>query len=174
MAYLDNPSGLSLPTTQSLNLGQLNELKADSTQFKQLIVRLYQQLNQFALVINKKESGVYVSDTEVVTSKTFEYAPDETYPIYMKLIDIGALGAGVTTVAHNITPATNLFFTQIYGAASLYNANPLLSQYVSLPWVSAGGAANIEVIVNGTNIVITNNSGIAFTSSQIVLEYGKA
>src|SRR5574338_508502 len=35
------------------------------------------------------------------------------------------------------------------------------------------GATNIEIYVDNTNIVITNNSGVAFTDCYVVLEYVK-
>ena len=88
---------------------------------------------------------------------------------YRSVYNVGTLGAGATTVAHNLAITSTWTFTDIYGAASDTTGN----NYYPLPFASAAGATNIELRVDGTNIVITNNSGVTFSTCYVVLEYLK-
>ena len=165
-------TGSFVNTTQVWDLGQLQNVDITSPEFKELLVRLYQQINNIALVLNLKKSGYYILE-EFVTSALY-FNPNSTDPLmlrpeFRKTFNIGPLPGSVTTVAHNLA-ITNLWqFTHIYGVAS----DNIGFNYYPLPFASAAGATNIELRVDATNIIITNNSGIAFTSSVVVLEYLK-
>ncbi len=165
-------TGSFVTTTQIWDLGQLQNIDITSPEFKELLIRLYQQINNIAIVLNSKKSGYYIEE-EFVTSALY-FNPNSSDPLmlrpeFRKTFDIGPLPAGVTTFAHNLA-ITNLWqFTHIYGVAS----DNIGFNYYPLPFASAGGAANIELYIDATNIVITNNSGIAFTSCIVVAEYLK-
>jgi len=165
--------GSYVPTTNIWDVGRLYDIDVNTTEFKELLVRLYQNINLISTVLNTKATGYYINE-EFVSGKLF-FNPAATpndasqlRPGYIITINTGALGAGVTAVNHNI-PITNTFkFMFIYGAAS--NTGTLV--YYSLPFAGATGN-NIEVIVTSTQVVITNNSGVTFTDSQVTLEYCK-
>ena len=176
MPYIVEPKSISLPTTQAWNISGIQEADANSPEFKELIIRLYQYINSIALVLAKKESALYIEE-EFLTAQGY-YNPNmainvDLRPVYRLVVDTGALGAGANVIAHGLTTANTWHFVHIYGAANFWAAAAANRRYYSLPWVSAGGAANIEVMVDGTNITITNNSGIVFDDSSIVLEYVK-
>lgn len=165
-------TGQFIPTTSLFDVSQLYSVEITSPEFKELIVRLYQQVNNISLNTNNKVSGYYLQE-EFVTSANY-FNPNSTDPLqlrpqFRKTFNIGALPAGVTTVAHGLTIGATWIFTDIYGAAS----DNVGFNYYPLPFASAGGAANIELRVTAANIVITNNSGVAFTSCIVTLEYLK-
>jgi hypothetical protein len=176
-------TGQFIETTAVWDTAQLYETDVKSPEFKELLVRLYQRVNNIALALNNKDTGFYVQ-TEFNTGQNL--FPNPTPPagnyvgnqdinqrgIYRLVVNIGAVGAGVTTVAHGLTfPVPNIWsFVQIFGAAT----DTVGGNYYPLPWASAAGATNIELKVNNTNVVITNNSGINFTVCYVVLEYVKS
>jgi hypothetical protein len=176
MTYIPNQlsnTGLFIPTTYIFDLTQVAQVDIKSQEFKDLLVRLYQTVNSVALSLNIKDTGLYPLEEFVTGSRYFNPTspdPERLRIVFRRTFNTGAIGAGVTNVAHGLTIAATWTFTRIYGSAS-DNVGP---NYYPLPFASAGGAANIEVYVDGTNIVITNNSGVAFTSGYVVLEYLKS
>jgi len=174
MAYIPDQqmnTGSFVPTTNIWDVAPLHDVNVNSPEFKELLVRLYQNINNIALGLNTKSTGYYINE-EFVSSKLF-FNPISNDPLqlragFIKTIDTGALGAGVTAVNHNIT-VTNLFkWMFISGAATDTGA---LIGY-PLPFVGAAGN-NIEVSVTATQVLINNNSGVTFTDSQVTLEYCK-
>jgi hypothetical protein len=172
-----NSTGSFVASTSVWDVTQIGSTDVKSPEFKELLVRLYQNVNNIVIALNMKETGMYLQE-EFATSAVFFDPTTMNSQLnlraeFRKLINIGALGAGVTTVAHGLTIGSTWIFTDIYGAASLFDPVPANSNYYPLPWSSAAGATNIELKVNGTNVVITNNSGISFTSCYVILEYVK-
>lgn len=162
--------GVFVPTTTVWEIANIHDINVNSEEFKLLLVRLYQNLNQIALAINVKESAYY--DTQIfLTGQQFFSTtvndPTNLRYSFRQVINIGALGAGVTTVAHGLTITTSWTFTRIYGTATDTGGG----NYYPLPWASAAGATNIELKVDNTNVVITNNSGVTFTACIVVLEF---
>jgi len=85
------------------------------------------------------------------------------------VIDLGAVGAGSTTIAHGLTIGLTWQFTRIYGVVN----NTTTGNYYPIPWASAAGTTNIELRIDNTNVVITNNSGLVFTTCYVILEWLK-
>lgn len=165
-------TGQFIPTTAVFDVAQLYQIEVTSPEFKELLIRLYQQVNNIALNTNNKTSGYYLLEEFVTGSQYFNpNSPDplQLRPEFRKTFNIGALPAGVTTVAHNLAITNTWIFTDIYGAAS----DNVGFNYYPLGFPSAGGANNIELRVTAVNIIITNNSGINFTSCIVTLEYLK-
>lgn len=165
-------TGSYVQQTPIFDVSKLYEVEVNSPEFKELLVILAQQTNNISLVLNNKISGYYLLE-EFVTGANY-FNPNSTDPLQLKpefgkTFNIGALPAGVTNVAHNLTITNTWQFTNIYGTAN----DNVGSNYYPLPFASAGGATNIELRVNATNIVITNNSGINFTSCLVTLKYLK-
>lgn len=175
MAYIPDQqinTGQFVSTTSIFDVGRVAQVDVTSDEFKDLLVRLYQQVNNLAVSSNSKKSGYYIEE-EFLTSALY-FNPNSSDPLqlrpeFRKTFNIGALPAGVTNTAHNLTITNTWQFTHIYGAAS----DNVGFNYYPIPFASAGGAANIELRVDAVNIIITNNSGIAFTSCIITLEYLK-
>lgn len=164
-------TGSFVPTTNIWDVSQLYELDVNSAEFKELLVRLYQNVNTIAIVLNTKATGYYINE-EFVSGKLF-FNPNSNDPLllrpgFIKTINTGALGAGVTAVNHDIAVTNTFKWMFIYGAATDTNT------VVGYPLPFAGAAGNnIEVSVTATQVLINNNSGVTFTDSQVTLEYCK-
>jgi len=175
-------TGSFVPTTDIFDVSSIQNSDVNSQEFKEMLTRLFVQLyektNNTANVLNNKDTGFHLLEEFNTGSQLFSTTnnPLTRRPIYRLTVHTGALGAGVTTVAHGLTIGSTWSFVSIYGAASLYNANPALSRYYPVPFadVAGGGANNIELYADGTNVVINNNSGVVFTQSYIVLRYVKS
>lgn len=170
--------GSYVPTTNIWDIGDIEDIEINSPEFKELLVRLYQNVNLISTVLNTKSSGYYINE-QFVSGKLF-FNPaisalnvdanddEQLRPGYIMTVNTGPLGAGVTATNHNI-PVTNTFkWMFIYGAAT--DTGTLVGY--PLPFAGATGN-NIEVTVTATQVVINNNSGVTFTNSQVTLEYCK-
>lgn len=176
MAYIPDQqinTGSYVASTNVWDIGQLYQVEVGSPEFKELLVRLYQNVNNIALVLNTKTSGYNITQ-EFVSSKLF-YNPvaDPNDPLllrpgFIKSINTGALGAGITAVNHDITVTGTFQWMFISGAAT--DTGTLVGY--PLPFSGATGN-NIEVTVTATQVIINNNSGVTFTHSQVTLEYCK-
>lgn len=174
MAYIPDQqinTGSFVPTTNVWDISRLYDVEVGSPEFKELLVRLYQNVNTIAIVLNAKCSGYYINE-EFVNGKLYFNPNDnnslELRPGFQKSINTGALGAGVTAVNHGITVTNTLKWMFMSGAATNTGTG------VGYP-ITFGGAANNNIGVNttSTQIIINNNSGITFTDSQVTLEYVK-
>jgi len=174
MAYIQDQqanTGSFLPTTSIFDLGVVQDTAVNSPEFKELLVQLYQNVNNIVLALNSKESGFYLNEefvTGSVISNPTLTSPLDTIPVFRKVIYTGALGAGVTNTNHNLSVTSTWKWLSIYGAAT--NSTSLLGY--PLPFSSAAGN-NIEVTVTSTQVVINNTSGVTFTDSKVILHYTK-
>lgn len=174
MAYIPDQqidTGSYVPTTNVWDVARLYEVEVNSPEFKELLVRLYQNVNNIAIVLNTKATGYYLNE-EFVSGKLFfnpvSNDPLELRPGYLMAVNTGPLGAGVTTINHGIAVTDTFHWMFIYGAAT--NTTTLVGY--PLPFASATNN-NIEVSVTATQVLINNNSGVTFTDSQVTLEYCK-
>jgi hypothetical protein len=162
--------GSFIPTTSIIEVSHLYDAEIGSPEFKDLLAQLATTVNNIALVLNTKDSAFYLTE-EFVNGHVY-FNPTATSPLdlrpgFRKLINLGALGAGIKNVAHGLTPTATWKFVKINGAAS----NSATTTYVPLPF--AGIAGNITIQVGAANITVTNNSGLTFDTAYIVLEYLK-
>jgi hypothetical protein len=163
-------TGTFLPTTQVWDI--IGDEDLSNSQIKELIVRLYQNLNTMALATNNKDTGVY-DTVDFVTGSTFFPNPAGSTQInrqvIRKVVNFGALpNTGTKTVAHNITVTAGVTFTRIYGCAS----DTTGFNYIPLPFASTVLANSVQLSVNNTNVVITTGSNRSnFGTTYVVLEY---
>jgi len=178
MATRTSYSGSFVPTTDVWDVSELQGLDVTSDKFKEILVRLYLNLNRTSLVINSKDTGYYVPVTSYVNGQLFFPNPalnstTSTAPtyrqVYRLLINFGALpNTGTKSVAHGLTVNSSYTFTRIYGCASDTSG----FNYIPLPYASPTLANNIELSVNGTNVTVTTGSNRSnFTVCYIILEY---
>ena len=149
-----------------------------SPEFKELLVRLYQNIGSISQVINNKDTGVY-NTSEFLCGQIFfpnlnpiAGQPNEFRQVYRKVINFGTLPNTATkTMAHGIAITPGLFFTRIYGTTK----DPVANRWLPLPFTSPGALASaIELWIDGANItVITGSDRTAYTQTYIVLEYLK-
>jgi len=170
--------GAFIPTTQLWDVTEIYEKNVGNEDLKELLVRLYQNLNRMALSLNVKDSAYY-DVQEFITGQQFFPLPGLNssgvrVPDYRqtlrKVIDFGTLpNAGTTNVAHGIYCDANTIFTRIYGVAT----DPTGAySYLPLPYSSNTLINNIELSVTGANISITTGiNRAAYTVCYIVVEW---
>ena len=169
--------GSFIPTTQVWDVNEIYSTEVTSPAFKELLVRLYQNINAQSLSLNSKDAGYYHTN-EFVNGQLFFPNPaltsaSTTTPtmrqVIRKVINFGALpNAGTTDVAHGLTLTDSYTFTRIYGAASDTTGH----NYIPLPYSSPVLVDNIELLVDGTNVtIITGSDRSNFDVTYVVLEY---
>jgi len=178
---IDTRYGAFVPTTESFEIEDLDSIDINSPEFKDFLVRLRQILNNSAMILNIKDTGIYDPEEFVCGQIWF---PDPALTSYTarkpterqvlrKVINFGALpNAGTKNVAHGITfPAPNTYsFTRVYGAAT----DPTGGSYLPLPFAAITDNNNIELSVDNTNVIVTTGiNRAAWTTSYVVLEYIK-
>jgi hypothetical protein len=169
-------TGVFVPSTYIWDVAQVSSLK-ENPDLQELLVRMYQNINQITLALNVKDSGIYAL-SEFVNGQLLFPNPNNNsstavYPaqrqILRKVINFGALpNAGTKSVAHGIICTSATLFTRIYGAAS----DTTGFNYIPLPYASPTLVNNIELKVDGTNVtVITGIDRTNFNMCLIILEY---
>lgn len=152
-------TGSFVQTTQVWDLEDINQQT-----LPELVVRLHQQINNIANVLNTKTTALYLEEEFNNGSQWFNpnsTSPLERRPGFQKVIVFGAVGAGANTQAHNITISGTFTFTRISGAANNHTT----------PISYALPNSNIQLHVTSTDVVITNSSGVTFDNAYVVLEY---
>lgn len=169
--------GSFVPTTNIWDVDQLYAVDVTSPEFKELLVRLYQNINLMAVVLNSKDSGYYATQ-EFVSGQLFfsniaansiaSNANDFRQGLRI-VVNFGALpDTAAKSVAHGIVFSSSTRFTRIYATAT----NPAAPAGIPIPYASPALANNIELSVDATNVTITTGSNrTAFTSCMVILEY---
>ena len=166
-----------IPTTQIWDVEEIKKMDPSSSDFKELVTRMYQLLNQMAIGVNNREIAIYGTD-EIPSGQTYFPNPQNGVTIdataaprgtYRKTFNFGALpNSGTTSLAHGITMTSGVTITRLYGAAS----NTTGYSYIPIPYVSAAG--NVSLLANSTNIVITTTGNFSsYAITYIVIEYMK-
>lgn len=171
--------GLFVPTTNVWDVSEIYSTDVTSPEFKELLVRLYQNLNNISLALNLKDSGYY-TETEFVTGQAFFPNPSlssttpatPTFrPTFRQVINFGSLPDDATTsVPHNIAITNNFTFTRIYGTAN----DTTGLEYIPLPYASDVEEDIIQLNVDSTNVNITTaGNRTNFDTTYVVVEYIK-
>lgn len=169
MSFLNNQisnQGMFVPEVVIYDVRTITSLDVSSSEFKLLIVRLSQSVNNISINLNKKEIGLYPLE-EIVTGSLYYQlpAPHTTglRTVFRWTYSIGAItGAGVA-FNHNLPLANTWEFKVISGMAN----DNVGFNYYPIPMTG------LTIRVNLTQVVITNTTGINFTSGSVVLEYMK-
>lgn len=147
---------------------------------REFFIRMYQNLNLMANVLNVKETGQFPTQFETVNGQQYFSNPANTSatnakaierPVYRTTVNFGALpNAGLKSVAHGIPFTAAFSATRIYGAAS----DTTGLTYIPLPFASPVLNENIKLDVDAVNVNVT--TGINRTNYNlcyIVIEYLK-
>lgn len=168
-------TGLYIGTTQVWDVARLYEIEVTSPEFKELLVRLYQQINKIATALNLKDTGIYF-DQEIVNGQLFFPTDIADFSsgrmCYRTLVITGQLPvAGTISIPHNINVTAQTQWTRIYGAAT----KPTVAYSgIPLPYASPTLNQNISLNVDATNVNITTAIDYsAYTISYVILEYLK-
>lgn len=174
---IDTLTGALVPTTNIWDVQQLYELDVESPEFKELLVRLYQNINQISLLLNVKDTGYYSNSIFMCGQNWFpnpaltsaSSTQPDFRPVFRVVVNFGTLpNAGAKTVAHGLTVNTSTSFTRIYATAT----DPVGFNYIPIPYASPTAANNIEISIDANNVTITTGSNRTnFTTCYVVLEY---
>lgn len=170
--------GTTLPPTYVWDVQQINDLDI-SNNFKELLVRLYQNLNNISLVINTKESSYYTITGHFLNGQKWFANPNNSFGtspyvapqlrdgIRVTLIDIPLPNTATVSVPHGITctPQTRIFLKY----ADAYNSTG--TSFLTLPYASAVAANVIELSTDNINVNITTNSNRTDYKAIVVLDY---
>ena len=168
-----NNSGSFIPTNFIWDVSQIYSTDINSDAFKDLLVKLYQNINLMAMNINIKDSAFYDTN-EFVNGQTFYSDPNTNSSsnksssrrqVFRKVVNFGSLpDTSLKSVAHDITVTTAYTFTRIYGTSS-DTSNRV---YIPVP------NSDISLTVDFTNVNITTSSNLtSFGTTYVVLEYIK-
>lgn len=182
---LQSNVGSFVGTTNVWDVQQIRSVEVTSPEFKELLVRLYQNINNIVLALNIKDVGYY-SIPEFLNGQLFfpnptlalDNAQSHAYrQVFRTVVNFGALpNTGAKSVAHNIDISTvlptNFSFTRIYGAASNGTTQ---SSFIPLPFSSPTLNQNIKLEVTNTNVVVTTATDYSsYTTCYVVVEYIKS
>lgn len=179
---MSNPNqvGAFIPSSEIWDVSQIYQTDVTSPEFKELLVRMYQNLNRMALLLNVKETGYYDTVGSLVdgnlwfplpglnstSSRNPAYRQEER--VVLNFPDTGggfALPAVSTvTLAHNITTNKGTIFVDLWGMATDTTG---LNYYP----INYAGAATISAFANATVVSITNNTAINFDICYVVIAY---
>ncbi len=174
------PNSVYVETTSVYDTNEIQNLTA-TQEMKDLLVRLYQNLNLMANALNQKETGYYDNSQEFVISSTFfpppldsstTALPPAPRPIYRTTVNFGALpNAGAKSVAHNIAPTVGFTITKLNGYAS----DTTGLTYLPIPYANVAALANqIQLDMDVTNVTITTGSNRTnYNVCYVVIEYVK-
>ncbi len=161
--------GLFVPTTDVWDQASISQMDVNSEEFRLLLIRLYQNISNISNVLNLKESALY-DLKQFVTGQLFfsitNGQPQKLRNAFRLVMNVGPINPGLNTFAHGLIIISSWTFTHIYATAS----DNIGFNYYPIPWSGAAGAF-ISIVVNATDVVINNNSGVTFTSCIVVLEY---
>ena len=173
-----NP-GAFVPTTNIWDVSQLYSTDVNSQEFKELLVRLYQNVGNIALVLNIKDSGYY-SQEEFLNGQLYFPNPFTTQvspsgiqyrQVFRTTVNFGALpNAGTISIPHNVNITPGYTVTRIYGAAT----NSGSTSFIPIPYSSPTLNKNIEINADALNINITTAIDYsAYINTYVVFEYLK-
>jgi hypothetical protein len=171
--------GAFVPTTNVWDVTQLYQVDVTSPEFKELLVRLYQNINNIATILNLKDTGYYTTQ-EFVNGQSYfpnpllnsSTATHATYrQVFRTTVNFGTLpNTGTKSVPHNIQFTAGFSCTRIYATAS----DPVGLNYIPIPYTNASGN-DISLDVDGTNAIIrTLDDKTNFTICYVVIEYIKS
>jgi hypothetical protein len=173
---LNQEVGLFVPTTNVWDVGPIYQANIDNPELVELLVRLYQNINNIAIALNLKDSGMYYP-FEFINGQTFFPNPNNSSAtqinpsqrqVYRQLVVFGALpNSGTKSMPHGIIVSSMTTFTRVYATAS----DTTGFTYIPIPYVDTGGS-NIALNVDATNVNITTTSNRTnFNVCYVVLEY---
>jgi hypothetical protein len=173
---LQNNTGLFIPDTNVWDIDLVRDIDVTSDAFKELLVRLYQNINNISLVLNIKDSAYYVQQ-EFLNGQSFfpntniNFNNQNTRQAFRMVVNFGPLpDTSTISIPHGIEVSNGFTFTRIYGASS----NQITMQYIPLPYASPTLANNIQLDVDATNVTITTGSNrSSYTTTYVILEYIK-
>ncbi len=172
---LSSPVGAYTLTTNLFDPSNVYNSDLDEN-LKLLLVRLYQDLNYMANVVNVKETAQYTNAFPMVNGQQWFPNPllnsnSSTTPVqrnvFRTVINFGALpNTGIKSVPHGITCTSGVTFTRIYATAS----DTTGLKYIPIP--QSNIIVGVEIDVDATNVNISTAGNLTnYNVCYVVLEY---
>lgn len=162
-------SSTLISITNTIDPALIRDIDINSSEFRNFMVSLIENINSISLAVNEKDIGIY-SEYEIITGqKYFPVSRKIERATKRKVIDFGALPNTTTkSVAHGLDTTWGYIFTRIYAVASDTTGLTRLP----IPYASSTAADIIELWADGTNINIkTGKDQTAFDTTYVVIEY---
>lgn len=170
-------TGAFVPSTNIWDVGEIYAIDNITPELRELLVRLYQNLNIMSLNVNIKDVGYYPT-SPFMNGQLFFPNPNlnsssstspDYRPVFRKVVICGALpNAGLKTIPHYLPINSGVTATRIYGAAS----DTTGLTYIPLPYASPTLANNIELSVDANNVNITTGANRTnYNMSYVIIEY---
>lgn len=167
--------GSFVPSTFIWEAQQIQSSNIDPN-LKEVLIRLYQNLNQMCIVLNTKDSALYVQQ-EFINGQQFFPLPSlnsttakapTMRQVFRIVVNFGTLpNAGTTSVAHGISQPAWIM-TRMYATATKSD----FSEFIPIPYSSSTLNKNIELNADDTNVNITTAIDYsAYTTCFVILEY---
>jgi hypothetical protein len=172
--------GSFVPTTNVWEIQQIQSSNIDPN-LKEILVRLYQNINNISNVLNGKDSGFY-STEEFLTGKLFFPQTGQTQQgastpqyrsVFRKVVSFGPLPNATTiNIPHNIDINSGYILTGLNGFSTTANSDSM----IPLPFASPNALNEaISIEIDPINIIITTGIDYsAYTTTYVVLEYLKS
>jgi hypothetical protein len=172
------------PTTNVWDVTELQQVDVKSPEFKELLVRLYQNINLMNLVLQVADKGVYQTEeflngqiwfpnpaNNSSTQTSPQFRQDFRRVVNMRATEPSLPNSGTIHLPHHIPwNNANMSWTRIYGVAT--NPTAAHGQPTGLPLPYAAVAGSIELNVDDTYVNITTTSNrTMYTVCYVVLEY---
>ena len=174
-----NSSGAFVPTTSVWDTTELFREELSGKALQRLMVKLYQNLNNQAMVLNVKDSGYYDKQDFVCGQLFFPNSNPASVragkvgyrPVHRVAIEFGALPNNTTkSVAHGITMNDSFSCTRIYGTST----NKQTNKSLPLPYVGIGIGTEVELWVDGTNVNIKTAGNLTtYLHTYVIIEFIK-
>lgn len=171
--------GAFVPTTNVWDVNQLYDVDVTSPAFKELLVRLYQNINSISTIVNLKDTGYYTTQ-EFVNGQL--YFPNPALnsttntvasfrQVFRTVVNFGALpNTTIKSVPHNISINAGYSFTRMYATAS----DPVGLIYIPIPFADPA-LPSISLTADATNVnITTGDDKTNYTICYVVLEYIKS
>lgn len=169
-------TGIYVPTTNIWDVQSIQSAEINSKEFKELLVRLYQNINIISTALNLKESGYYL-EQEFLTSQLFfpqlntlteKQSERQTFRM---VINFGPLpNTATTSVPHGLNIGKTYTVTRIYGSSTQAGA----TLFIPIPYASPTLTENIAINIDQTNVNITTAMDYSdYTITYVIFEYLK-
>ena len=170
--------GLFIPTTRVFGGEALQNSTIDQAS-KNVLLQMYQAINDISLALNSKISGMYVLQEFITGATLFPTIDGSSYgqqnppprQEFGMVVKFGALpNAGTTSVAHGIKWDNKCQLTRLTAGAT----NQTGVTALSIPFSSPTLNENIKITLDATNVNITTAIDYsAYTITTVFIGYVK-
>lgn len=167
-------TGFFVSTTFDFDIQALQGIEGISPELRELLIRLYLNLNKSLLALNQRDVGMFQLQEQLNGQVWFNPISsninDSRYG-FGKAVNFGALpNAGLKSVPHGINFNTITAGTDVWGAAF----DPVGKTMIPLPYASPTLVNNIELYLDATNVnIITGSNRSNYTQCYVVAQWLK-